>query len=227
MIKRFLNWLKDNKHAWLSLYLPLYILAFLWVEQYVPADSNYWVSYTPLDDMIPFLEAFVIPYYLWFGFMLATGFYLMFRDGPAFSRFMIYVAITFTASIVIFVLFPNGQNLRPASFARDNILTRLVGMMYAIDTNTNVLPSIHVVGAIIAVAVLFDAKGLKARRFAWLKAGAIVLAVLISVATVFIKQHSVLDIYGGIALAVPAYFAVYNKRMRAWTDKTFGKPMQA
>ncbi len=227
MMKRFWDWLKENKHAWLALYLPIYLIAFFWVESYVPADSNYWVSYSPLDDLIPFVEYFVIPYYLWYPFLVATGLFLLFRDAPAFSRYMLAIAVSFTASIVFFVLFPNGQNLRPASFERDNILTRLMGLIYAADTNTNVLPSIHVIGSVLAVFALFDAKPLKERRFVWLKTGSILLAILITLATVFVKQHSVLDIYAGLAACVPIYFLIYNKKVRAWTDKTFGKAAAA
>ena len=80
MIRRISNWLKQNKHAWLALYLPIYLIGFFWVESYVPSDSNYWVSYTPLDDLIPFVEYFVIPYYLWYPFMVVTGLYLLFHD---------------------------------------------------------------------------------------------------------------------------------------------------
>ena len=227
MMKRFWNWLKENKHAWLALYLPVYLIGFFWVESYVPADSNYWVSYTPLDDLIPFVEYFVIPYYLWYPFMVVTGLYLLFRDAPAFSRYMLAIAFGFTASIIFFALFPNGQNLRPATFERDNIFTRMMALIYATDTNTNVLPSIHVVGSALVVFALFDAKPLKGRRFIWLKVGSILLAILITLATVFVKQHSVLDIYAGLAACVPIYFLIYNKKMRAWTDKTFGKTATA
>ncbi len=159
--------------------------------------------------------------------MGVTGLYLLFHDAPAFSRYMIAIAVSFTASILFFALFPNGQNLRPAVFERDNIFTRMMGLIYAADTNTNVLPSIHVIGSALVVFALFDTKCFKARRFAWMKAGAVLLAILITLATVFVKQHSVLDIYAGLIACIPLYFLIYNKKMRAWTDRTFGKPTAA
>ena len=211
MIRRISNWLKQNKHAWLALYLPIYLIGFFWVESYVPSDSNYWVSYTPLDDLIPFVESVVIPYYLWYPFMVVTGLYLLFHDAPAFSRYMIAIAVSFTASILFFALFPNGQNLRPAVFERDNNFTRMMGLIWSA----------------LVVFALFDTKCFKARRFAWMKAGAVLLAILITLATVFVKQHSVLDIYAGLIACIPLYFLVYNKKMRVWTDRTFGKPAAA
>ena len=51
--------LKDFLHkrpsAWYMLYIPAYLLLFFIVEQLVPSTCDYWVSYLPLDDLIPFL----------------------------------------------------------------------------------------------------------------------------------------------------------------------------
>jgi len=52
------------KHALWLLYLPIYLTAFCLAEKYT--SSRYWVSYTPLDDQIPFIEHFVIAYIAWF-----------------------------------------------------------------------------------------------------------------------------------------------------------------
>ena len=43
-------------------------------------------------------------------------------------------------------LIPNGQDLRPAVMPRDNIFCDLVAYTYSLDTNTNVFPSVHVLG---------------------------------------------------------------------------------
>lgn len=52
--------------------------------------------------------------------------------------------IGMTASLLIYTLFPNAQNMRPTQFTHDNIFTQVISMLYATDTDTNVLPSIHV-----------------------------------------------------------------------------------
>ena len=59
-----------------------------------------------------------------------------------------------TAFLVISYLYPNGQNLRPTVFPRENIFTDLVRGLYLTDTPTNVFPSIHVYNSVaVAVAV--------------------------------------------------------------------------
>jgi hypothetical protein len=50
--------------------------------------------------------------------------------------------------IAVSMVFPNGLDLRPQEFPRDNICTDLCRYLYSIDTSTNVLPSIHVFNSI-------------------------------------------------------------------------------
>lgn len=47
-------------------------------------------------------------------------------DIAAFRRMMYFIMLTYSISLVIFFLFPNCQQLRPASFPRDNVLTRFL-----------------------------------------------------------------------------------------------------
>ncbi|MDR0840530.1 MAG: phosphatase PAP2 family protein [Christensenellaceae bacterium] len=201
----------DKYGHWLwALFLPLYLAAFFGVEQVVNRTSHYWVSYWPLvDDIIPFSSIFVLGYSLWYPFMVVTGLYLAFYHGNSFRRYMQFIAVSFTASLAIFLLFPNGQDLRPAVFADAGFFTRVVQAIYAIDTNTNVLPSVHVVGAL---AVVFAAYDCRPAFPQWLCRAYVFLAVLISISTVFIKQHSILDIFGGVLLCIPVYFLIYGKR---------------
>ena len=201
------NLLAPDKRHWLwVLYLPLYIAAFFWVESYVSSSAPYWVSCWPaVDNAIPFCPPFVLAYYVWLPFMVAPGLYYGLRYPDCFRRYMQFIIIGFTASIVFFCLFPNGQNLRPASFSEDNIFTRLIGLIYAADTNTNVLPSIHTLGSTLVVISIFDCPAFKP----WFRAVSVLIAIIICASTVFIKQHSILDFFAGILLAVPLYFLVY------------------
>ena len=57
----FKAYLQNNRHCFLALYVPVFIVMFFTVERLVPEDAEYWVSYIWLDDAIPFWEVFVIP----------------------------------------------------------------------------------------------------------------------------------------------------------------------
>ena len=70
-----------------------------------------------------------------------------------------------------------------------------------------ILPSMHVLVSLVLAAAVLKSECLRGKTL--IKAGACVLSVLICAATVFIKQHSIVDVYAACALFVPIYFAVY------------------
>lgn len=196
------------RHVLLLLYWPVYGFVFWFAEQ-VWEPETFHTMYCLLDDRIPFFEWFVIPYLYWFVFLIGTLAYCMVFDVPAFRQMMHFVIVTYSLSLVIFFLFPNCQQLRPEQFPRDNILTRFMAGFYAFDTNTNVFPSLHVVGSMAALAAAWRAKGLN--KPLW-RAVSLVSAVLISLSTVFLKQHSVLDIFGGLAVSGIGYLLCFRSK---------------
>ena len=191
---------------WYLLFVPAFLICFFALEAFIGPDREYWCVWCPLDDVIPFCEVFVIPYYLWYPFLFVTGLMLLRRDVPGFCRYMRFLIFGFGAALLFCLLVPNGQELRPESFVRDNALTRLVGLMYSMDTNTNVFPSMHVIGSAAGAAAICKSGRFKKLRPLW-----IVLALAISAATVFIKQHSVLDVLGGAAVSAVLYMVIYRK----------------
>ena len=201
--------MKRHPEYWYVLFLPGYLLCFFLVEQLVPADGDYWVSYCRLDDYIPFVEGFVIPYCCWYPLLFCVGVYLMIHDVPEFRRYMWFLIVGCGFSLLFCALFPNGQDLRPAAFPRENVYTHLLAGIYAADTNTNVLPSMHVIGSF-AAAVASRRSGLL-RRYSPL---IIVIAAGIGLSTVFVKQHSILDVFAGLAVALPIWWWLYLRKDR-------------
>lgn len=201
---RRLPW-RDLKYA---LWLPPYLLLFLLLE-HLPG-RGYWATQLPVDGYIPFCEWFVIPYCLWYPLLVAVGLYVLGRDRGAFRRYMAFLGAAFLLSEVIWLVLPNGQDLRPAVLPRENALTALVAGLYRLDTNTNVFPSVHVLGAMGAWLAMGDCAGpdRRRRRLTWAVG---LLAALICLSTLFIKQHAVLDVVGGLLLGCLLARAVYAR----------------
>ena len=195
-------------HLKLLLFWPVYGMAFFFVER-ISTDRVWRVMHCALDDLIPFCEYFVIFYCLWYVLLIGVGLYLLFRDRDAFRRYMQFLAITFFLSELIWILVPNGQDLRPAVMPRDNLFTALISALYRIDTNTNVFPSVHVVGAVGAALAVWDSHSLRHRKM--LRWGVVVLAALICVSTLFVKQHAILDVVSGLMLSLLAALPVYRR----------------
>ena len=105
-------------------------------------------------------------------------------------------------------IYPNGHLLRPIEFPRENIFTDMVRFLYTIDTPTNVLPSIHVYNSIAAFIAIARCKALKNKR--WVVWGTFVLTISIVAATMFLKQHTVVDVVLALAMNVVVYILVYR-----------------
>lgn len=196
------------RHLFLLLFWPVYLSLFVLTEKYV---VPVYTVYSPLDDLIPFCEFFVIPYVLWYACLAFVSLYTLFLDIPAFKKFYTFLSVTCVITFAIYIIFPNMQNLRPTEFARDNILVDLMKALYSVDTNTNVCPSIHV---IFSLGMLFTLWSTKLFKTVKMRIMLIVITALICMATVFLKQHSVIDVFSGIALSAIVFPFVFIKSNR-------------
>ena len=191
------TFLKEYPHAWAILYFAVYIPWFIWLES--RASLPYHVIHFPLDDYIPFCEYFVIPYFLWFVYIAAVFTWLFFKDRNNFYRYILFLYTGMTLFLVVSTFYPNGHLLRPAEFERDNLFIRMVCFLYWADTSTNILPSIHVFNSIAAHAAVMHHSQLGHNK--WTVRCSRLLCVSIILSTMFLKQHSGVDVILGIALA--------------------------
>lgn len=200
-----------------AIYGIFYLLWFDYLEEMPQRD--FIILNNSMDEAIPFIEAFVVPYLSWFLFMLFWGVLLNFTDRDAYDRMITMCIIGMTLFLIVSTIVPTAVDLRPHYIGRYNIFTRMCRALWATDTPTNVWPSIHVFNtAAITVSVLrsklFENANLLHR------AGLIGWAALIILSTVFIKQHSLLDVLAGGILAVVSTLFVwdlnYVLRFRRW-----------
>jgi membrane-associated phospholipid phosphatase len=157
-----------------------------------------------LDDKIPFCEYFIVPYLLWFLFVAAGAVYQLFADEKEFRELCAVLMSGMFVFLVLSSMFPNILFLRPEELPRDNVFCRMVERLYATDTPTNVMPSIHVYNTLAILFSVFRSQGRSAGKTA-VKAGCTVLSVSIILATMLLKQHSVMDVTGAFIM-----FAVFQ-----------------
>lgn len=191
-------------HIWTVLYVFIYMPWFVWLEQNV---KTYTLLHVKLDDMIPFCEYFIIPYFLWFAYVPVVMIYEFFVSKKEFYKASAYLFIGMTICLLICTIWPNGQDLR-MNIVNDNVFSDIVRILYTADTNTNVFPSIHVFNSIGVLIILCKSEKMKGKN--GIKVSALVLTVLIILSTMFLKQHSVLDVLGGIGLSIVMYVVVYS-----------------
>lgn len=184
-----------------------YLVTFFFIES---RNVSIHIIHTKFDDYIPFCEYFIIPYVIWYLYVAGTVLYLGLTDksGKEYYRFIINMALGMIIFVIVSFLYPNGQDLRPV-FASDNIFKWLVNMLYTIDTPTNILPSLHVYASVACdIALCKNLQFKKHPSWRWVSH---ILTILIILSTIFLKQHSIIDIITALFFNLVLYLLVYRK----------------
>ncbi len=171
------------------------------------------IIHAPLDDRIPFLPGFIVPYCIWFCYVPGAMLYMCFTDSHRFRRQVLTLFSGAYFCGLVFLLYPSAIDFRPTPQGRD-LFSALCRLIYASDSPVNVFPSLHCYEAVAIHLSTFH--GAFGKRHPALRAGSLLLAVLICLSTVFVKQHSVLDLFAGVSLAVLVHILVclhYRKRV--------------
>ncbi len=177
-------------------------LALLFYELEKIIVPKYWMV-SSLDAKIPFIPEFVIPYLAWFAFIgVGLGVLLLF-DRETFVPTVLLLCAGMAVALVIFVLFPNGQPLRPRHVGSGPYAWLVKNLIYANDTNTNCCPSLHVLNQLAVCLGLCRSRLLGNRPAA--QAGLWLFSVAVCISTVFIKQHSIVDVMVALVLFYPLH----------------------
>ena len=204
----------------LPVYALGYYITFYFLERRVTEESGFHLIAAPIDYKIPFCEYFIIPYNIWFVYIMGTVafFVLVNRPRKEYYRFELTMIIGMSIFLLVSWLYPNGLNLRPSSFARSNYCTHLVQNLYNRDTPTNVFPSMHVYNSICAWLALRECTWMRGKQ--WLMNLLSVLTLLIIASTLFLKQHSIYDVLAALIVGYISYQIIYRSRWAArWQDE--------
>ena len=184
-------WQVWRQAAPMIVFMVVYYISFIFIEE---ADRpHYTEMHTWIDDVIPFCEIFIIPYLLWFFYMVLSCVYFYLADRQTYMNVAKLLCFGMTVFIALSIVFPNIQYLRPTVMPRDNVFTRMIAHLYEADTPTNLVPSIHVYNTL---CVLY---GVRRCRHSFMRNIQVrramnLLGILIILSTMFIKQHSVIDV---------------------------------
>ena len=172
-------------------------------------QQRFHVVHCFIDDMIPFCEFFVVPYLSWHALIVIVVFYTLVNETENFRNLMKYFILTFVVTLVIYLVYPTCLELRPEVFPRENIFTEVVRFVYWVDTPTNVCPSLHIIGSLGLLFVSWDTRG----KDSTLKKVFMALAVLIiCLSTMFMKQHSFVDIMVAIPISFIGWVLCFREK---------------
>lgn len=146
----------------------------------------------PIDAAIPFQPAAVwlyLPGY-WATFLLAVW---VLREARAFRAALAAFLMMTVLATPFFLLWP-VHGPRPAPPVDETVTAALVRWLYAHDPDVNTFPSLHVANATLAAVLVTG-------RSRWIGALAWSLALGVFASVLLLKQHWIVDLPGGWALA--------------------------
>ncbi|WP_053073840.1 phosphatase PAP2 family protein [Bacillus sp. LL01] len=166
----------------------------------------------PIDNTIPFVEEFVVPYIIWYAFVLGYLVYFCFKDTGVYVKTLITIVI---GELVCFFIYFFFQTTVPRpTIEGSGGYVMLVKYIYAHDRPVNCFPSIHVLTTYAIMLASFHIKNKHRINKYFIH----IMGSLIILSTLFIKQHVILDMVASMFLVAFIYgtvFEVYRIRVAA------------
>lgn len=203
-MRKIEQWMRERPVSFVAAFAAVYFLWFFLLEQY---RNPILIVHSSLDDKIPFCEYFIVPYILWFFYIGITFLYFLNKERESFYGVCRYMFTGMIICLIIYTIIPTGLELRP-ELTNDNIFSKMVAVIYSVDTSTNVCPSIHVFNSIAINTVIQHSEVFKHKRLVHI--GSYVLAIAICMSTVLLKQHSIIDVFWGCVLGIVLYPLSYR-----------------
>lgn len=175
----------------------LWLLVFEAVGCYVETLPTIDIT-SALDRQIPLVPEWVWVYCLCYIFPFVP--LLIAKDWHRFNRGLISIVFANIVAFVVYVAFPVAIPREPMG---STLSERMLAFIYHIDFNPAVteLPSLHVT---FSWLVYFMCRKQGLNRLA--ESAVLAVAIGISLSTMFVKQHLIVDVIAGLVLATGSWY---------------------
>jgi hypothetical protein len=156
-------------------------------------DGNINSLVTNVDEAIPFLKIFILPYIMWYGYITIGLIYLCMKNRKVYYTSLVSLNVGLIVCYIIYAIF---QTTVPRPIVTDSdILSKLVSAIYKHDNPFNCFPSMHVTTTYILIKGINDTENNIITTLLFN-----IIGVLIIISTQFVKQHVVLDLIFALLL---------------------------
>lgn len=192
---KFKNWIHIASPF--LVYMIIYMTSF-YLIRFIQVD-RYYHPCISLDLKIPFIPIFVVPYLSWLGWIPFIWLYTLFHDESLFKKISYMMMISMTLYLLFSVICPTELALRPTLLNCKDLWCKLSAFLYTLTPETYVFPSLHVFHSLVALYAIFHGRGSLFLKRDFRLFG-LIWTILICLSTVFVRQHSVIDVGGGALL---------------------------
>jgi membrane-associated phospholipid phosphatase len=201
------------KARYVFIVLALYMISYVAIQFAITSGS--YDLMTPFDTAIPFLPEWIWVYHSIIPVIFLTSFFLV--KGRHLFFTMIWACIAATIVLNLFYIYLPSFYPR-TEFEVATISEYLVELTRAIDKANNTFPSGHVTFAwLVFYAAYFSQL---AGKYRIVKLAYLVWATMISLATLTLKQHYIVDVVSGIFLATLCFYSA-NILLKTYSFKIF------
>ena len=188
---------KPELHGWIALAAIILMNTIVYYSSRLITASGFHYDFTtPIDQKIPFIPAFILVYSVLGYLQWIIGYYWSSCEDKK-TVFFIFGAeiLAKVPSMVIFLLIPTTMT-RPEITGTD-FFSVLVKGLYFLDPPDNLFPSFHCLESYILLRTLPMLK----KAPTWYKKLTPFVSPLVIISILFVKQHLIVDIIGGIAVS--------------------------
>ena len=189
--------------------IPLVSLIHIYSNRFRPGVHD---IKTFADQIIPFNKYFAVPYQFMVIFITLVLIYLAIVDYKYYFGLLASVIIGMFICFIIFFFYPTTVP-RPIIQGND-FFTKMVLNIYSGDNPYNCFPSIHVLSAYLPMLFVF-----KYNKSFLMKGFTLIGCVSITLSTMFIKQHYILDALASIIMGTLLFLVFSNKSI--WERRPF------
>ena len=200
-IKKIMNRIKslslENKIL-LLLASPFNFVFYYLVSYLTKARFHYYLI-TPIDEVVPFVPWTMIIYWGCYIFWIINYCLCTIYDKGINSQFIKTHYIGETICFIIMFTFPTIMS-RPVITSTD-IFSKMLSIQYAFDAADNLFPSIHCFVSYLCWIGVRNNDSIPK----WYQNTSLVLALLVFISTLTVKQHVLVDLFASVLVAEASY----------------------
>jgi membrane-associated phospholipid phosphatase len=193
--------MKLNKADWkkyspllLLLILPILGLMYTKTNTYSISNQEVYSLLTAVDQSIPFIKAFALPYSVWILYIYVCLIYFFMKDINVYYRALLTYIVCALLCYLIYSVFQTTVP-RPVVIGSDPI-SELIRYIYSRDQPFNCFPSIHCFSSYMVMRMVWTGSF----RNKWNVTFITGMSSLIIISTLFVKQHVIMDALAGMFL---------------------------
>ena len=198
---------QSNKKKNIKILITIILLIIFQISLYFFAKFTpfeYHIVNIEFDNYIPFISIFVFPYILWYISLFLVPYLFSKYDETLYQVYIKTILISLLIAFLIYYFYPT-------TLIRDNVVvkdipTYLLSLIYELDTPAlNCLPSAHCILSFVHIYITLIIEKMNKK----VKLLIIIQSILVILATVFIKQHVIVDVISAFILSLVVYLITY------------------